>query len=234
MEPSTSEFAVDVSFVKTVFEDSRTVSQFILVPVKDMEKMSTDKITLESSQMRTTLDWMILGGPIFLRIYDKAKKSKTIKSTESRKPARSKYRSLIFSCGSLSEDGLVLFTFNIAPYQGNLNYRDLLVLALPDEKIAEKLSEELNSKFARFAEQQLQTASILSTSKLDTPLTESSHQSSVVSKAINEWSTFCYLLQKSRYTGQSCQEVKFLNSEVGSRKSEVKFRTRKSEVGSRK
>ncbi|PIC37582.1 hypothetical protein B9Z55_016162 [Caenorhabditis nigoni] len=225
MEPSTSEFAVDVSFVKTVFEDSRTVSQFILVPVKDMEKMSTDKITLESSQMRTTLDWMILGGPIFLRIYDKAKKSKTIKSTESRKPARSKYRSLIFSCGSLSEDGLVLFTFNIAPYQGNLNYRDLLVLALPDEKIAEKLSEELNSKFARFAEQQLQTASILSTSKLDTPLTESSHQSSVVSKAINE---------KSRYTGQSCQEVKFLNSEVGSRKSEVKFRTRKSEVGSRK
>ncbi|ULT98098.1 hypothetical protein L3Y34_005735 [Caenorhabditis briggsae] len=188
MEPSTSEFAVDY-------------------------------IGIISNENYSGLD--DFGRADFLRIYDKAKKSKTIKSVTNldvnfrsfvlqvlhdkivvvdRKSKTCAFEvsiPLIFSCGSLSEDGLVIFTFNIAPYQGNLNYRDLLVLALPDEKIAEKLSEELNSKFARSAEQQLQTASRQSKSlssleassplpNLDTPLTESSHQSSVVSKAINE------------------------------------------------
>uniref|UniRef100_A0A8R1EB38 Uncharacterized protein n=1 Tax=Caenorhabditis japonica TaxID=281687 RepID=A0A8R1EB38_CAEJA len=157
----------------------------------------------------------------FLRIYDRAQVNKVIKTvacdevdfksyvlrvlTSKIQVIERKSKNccfevsipLIFSCGSLSEDGLVLFTFNIAPYQANQNYRDLLVLALPDEKTAEKLSEELNAKFARFAEQQLQTASLNSKSlssleasspraNLDTPLTDDSRQSSDFSKAINE------------------------------------------------
>ncbi|CCD71867.2 CCM (Cerebral Cavernous Malformation) gene homolog [Caenorhabditis elegans] len=183
-------------------------------------EFATDFIGIISNEKFSGLD--DFGRTDFLRIYDKAKKNKSIKSITrhdvnfrayilqvlhgkivvvDRKLKTCCFEvsiPLIFSCGSLTEDGLVLFTFNIAPYQGNINYRDLMVLALPDEKTAEKLSEELNFNFARFAEQQLQTASRQSKSlssleassplaNLDTPLTESSHQSSsVVSKAINE------------------------------------------------
>uniref|UniRef100_A0A1I7ULM0 DHHA2 domain-containing protein n=1 Tax=Caenorhabditis tropicalis TaxID=1561998 RepID=A0A1I7ULM0_9PELO len=149
----------------------------------DGSEFAIDFIGIVTNANYTGLD--DFGRTDFLRIYDKAKKSKTIKSVTWKEVdfqsfvlhiqndkisvLDTRHKTLcfevsiplIFSCGSLSEDGLVLFSFNIAPYQGNLSYRDLLILALPDEKSAEKLSEELNSKFARFAEQQLQTASRL-------------------------------------------------------------------------
>ncbi|CAI5448112.1 unnamed protein product [Caenorhabditis angaria] len=103
---------------------------------------------------------------------------------------------LISSCGCLSENDLTIFSFNIAPYSENQNYRDLLVIAVPSEEHARRISVKLNETFTRFADQQLQNASRIaksystsieaSSAPLDTPLTDSSHQSSVVSKAINE------------------------------------------------
>ncbi|CAL2042078.1 unnamed protein product [Caenorhabditis brenneri] len=184
-----------------------------------ISEFGTDFIGVISNENYTGLD--DFGRTDFLRIYDEAKKNKTIRTItnedvkfhlfslhilhdkievlDEKKKTNCFEVSipLIFSCGSLSEDGLVLFTFHIAPYQGNMSYRDLLVIALPNEAVAEMLSKELNTKFARFAEHQLQTASRHTKSmsslgassplaNLDTPLTESSHQSSVVSKAINE------------------------------------------------
>ncbi|CAB3409249.1 unnamed protein product [Caenorhabditis bovis] len=163
-------------------------------------------------------DLDIHGRTDFLRIFDKAKKNQLIRSASSKLGHKLVLENarivvvtndksdvvfevpipLVACCGSLIEDGVVLFVFNITPDMQDQNYRDLMVLAITSESEARKIAENLNKIFSHFAEQQLQNAtkqwrtissSCLTSSPpapLDTPLTESSHHSSVVSKAINE------------------------------------------------